>query len=393
MGRNKKMAEAIAVYLSSSGITSIYGPTDADKVAANVLYHSGGLDQTFTQGSTTILSDDDSNDDYVWNLLGYAGETEASTSGFLPSTVIHRYIPYAGEATVNLTDSSSVLLYSKDGPQARFNQYFLPAANQISGTGSLVFSSAITGAAAGFTKLKIYVAGAFPTGSTGSKLTIVSGSTPIITYTSASLFDSIDTTASFRSTFINGISSSLPSASDMIGITLPVGYAGLTTSASYTITITGSLTPTASGNNLYILSASANPGFVTGTFLHNTIAQGINGSQVSSASGLTSSIGSGFQTLANYISASSVSTGVDLYAKYNGGTAYSIAVSGSNNKIKKTSGINYFQFEPYFVTASFTTASLGTAASAVTITYSSSATTATLNSWAPGVIVYITGSN
>lgn len=389
-GRKLRKQKEVAVALESAGITNIASAdaasiTNSGYIIDTVTYGSGSANTVFTEGSTTLLSDVNSSGDYVWNLLGYAGETSANAAGFIPSNAIHRYIPYAGATSVNLTDSSPVILYTKDGPLGRFNQFYLPtAAKTASGTGSLVFSSAISGAAAGFTKLKIFVAGALPTGSTGSTLFVVSGSTPIITYTSSSTADPVNTTASFPAIFPYGISGSLPDVGDQLSITLPIGYAGLAATASYLITLTSSLTPTASGNNMYIVAGAAGVNF-TGSTFHSILRQGINGTSIAT----TSSVGSSFANLSGYVSASDSVAGVSLFAKQNGGTAYSIAVSGSNNKIKKVAGINYFQFQPFFVTASFNTASMGT----LTITYSSSADTYNLNSFTPGIIVYITGSN
>jgi hypothetical protein len=383
-GRRLRRKKTINVALVAAGITSSIPVADSANVTNVAFFASGAVDTTFAEGSTTLLSDSVSGGDYVWQLLGYSGETSANSAGFLNSSAIHRYISYAGQVQRSLTDSAPVILYSKDGPKARFNQAYVPTANRVEGTGSIVFSSAISGAAGNLPKLAIYVAGAFPTASTGTSLTILSGSTAIITYTSSSLSDPINTTASFPAAFPFGISGSLPASGDRLSITLPFGYGGLTTSASYTITITGSLSPTASGNNLYIVSGSGGIN-LTGSTFHSILRQGINGTALST----TSSIGSGFTSLSSYVSASNSAIGVSLFATQNGGTAYSIAVSGSNNKIKKTSGVNYFQFQPYLQYTSFNTASMGT----LTVRYSSSADTATLNSWAPGVIVYITGTS
>jgi hypothetical protein len=102
-------------------------------------------------------------------------------------------------------------------------------------------------------------------------------------------------------------------------------------------------------------------------------------------------LGSGFLALSSYISAVSASntTGVNLFARYTGLSGGSITVSGSNNKIKKTQGSTNFLFEPYLISASFPTASLET--SAITMSYSTPP--GQYNSFAPGILIYITGSD
>ena len=384
-GRRLRRAKIINLALEAAGITS--GATVADNANLTDLsfYGKGGISPTITTGSTTVLADSASNSDYVWDILGYSGETDAYNSGFIRSSTVRRYIPLAGEADVTVsTVSSSVLLYSADGPLARFNQYYLPSANKINGTGSITFTSVISGAAGGLTKLRVYVAGAFPTASVGATLSIISGSTTLLTYTSSSIADPVNTTASFSSSFAAGISGSLPAVNDILKITLPAGYSGLTTSASYTIIVTSSLPVVTSSNTMYITTGSGGVN-VTGSTFHTILRKGINAEAIS----LTSSFGDGFSNLYSYVSASDSTAGVSLYARNNGLYGRQIAVSGSSNKIKKIANSTYFQFEPYYQTVAFNAAGMST----LKIVYSSSANTATLNSFAPGVIVYITGSS
>lgn len=383
-GRRLRTRKIILSYLYNSGISGSVPASDGSEVTKLSLYASGGSTPVITTGSTVLLSDAVSDQDYVWDLLGYSGETTANASGFLNSSAIRSYIPLAGQADQTISNiSSSVLMYSVDGPSAKFNQFYLPTANKIAGTGSMTFTSVISGAAGNLPKLRIYVAGAFPTASTGATISIISGSTTLLTYSSSSLDPAPAATASLDATLSPGISGSGPAAGDKIGIILPINYAYLTTTSSYTIEIiTGSLiTPPA--NTMYIVTGAAGIN-LTGSTLHTIIRQGINGATLS----LTSSFGTGFSTLNSYISASSSTSGVSLYATYPGLSGRQIAISGSNNKIKKIAGINYLQFEPYYQSVGFNTASMST----LKIVYSSSAATANLNSFVPGVIVYITGS-
>ncbi len=178
-GRRKRLAEAVrGEVLTPAGLSSYL---DADlgvassqtKIALTALYASGGLTPSFVNGSTTVLSDEVSNADGNWTLIGYDGETDANativtgSTVFLPSTTIHRYLPYPGpEITITVvTQSVPALIYSSDGPQGYFNQSYLPTVSQTSSVGILTFASQITGAAAGMPRLKITVAGAVPTGS------------------------------------------------------------------------------------------------------------------------------------------------------------------------------------------------------------------------------------
>ena len=63
-------------------------------------------------------------------------------------------------------------------------------------------------------------------------------------------------TSSLLSSNAKGIAASAPVADDTLTITLPTGYAGLAAPASYVIKLTASLTPAASGNNLFMSSST-----------------------------------------------------------------------------------------------------------------------------------------
>lgn len=201
-GHRKRKADIVAAALVSAGLTSSAGladylaadqgnTTNTGKVVATALFGSGAVGATFTEGSQTVLSDAVSNVDGNWSLFGYTGETSANTAGFFKSNTIHRYLPYPGVVQTTLTDSVPVVIYSKDGPQGYYDSAYLPTTAQVNGSGSLRFANQITGAAGSQTKLRIWVAGAVPTGSTGSKVTIYTGSngaggTALLTFSASS---------------------------------------------------------------------------------------------------------------------------------------------------------------------------------------------------------------
>lgn len=181
-GHRKRKADIVAGSLVSAGLTN-YLPADqgntvnTGKVVATALYGSGAVGATFTEGSTAVLSDAVSNVDGNWTLIGYAGETSARAAGFFASNTAHRYLPYPGETTTLLTDTTPVVLYSKDGPQGYFDPAYLPSAAQINGSGSVRWAAAnITQSATGLKNLVVYVAGAVPTGAIGSTITVLTGS-------------------------------------------------------------------------------------------------------------------------------------------------------------------------------------------------------------------------
>jgi len=197
-GHRKRKAGIIGTTLASAGLTNFL-PADqgntvnTGRVVSTALYGSGAAGAIFVEGSTTILSDAVSNTDGNWSLMGYAGEASANAAGFLKSDSVHRYLPYPGVAQTIVTDSVPVVIYSKDGPQGYYNSAYLPTAAQVNGSGSLRFANQITGAAgSGQTKLRVWIAGAVPTGSTGSKVTIFTGSngpagTALLTFSASAI--------------------------------------------------------------------------------------------------------------------------------------------------------------------------------------------------------------
>ena len=180
-GHRKRKAAAVRIELQSANLTNYLSADQGNtvntgKVVATALYGSGNVGATFTEGSTTVLSDIASNADGNWTLMGYTGESSANAAGFFKSNTIHRYLPYPGVAQTVLTDAAPVVIYSKDGPQGYYGSAYLPTAAQVIGSGSLRFSNTITGAATPQTKLRVWIAGAVPTGSVGSVVTIYTGS-------------------------------------------------------------------------------------------------------------------------------------------------------------------------------------------------------------------------
>ena len=179
--RRLKKNQIGAIVLIPAGLTNVangdtLSTTNISYLQNDALYSVDGVSPSFTEGSTDLLTDAVSNGDGLWTLMGYAGETTANTSGFFKSGTIHRYLPYAGATTTALTDSTTVVIYSKDGPQSYFNQFYAPTTAQVNGSGSLRFANQITGAAGAQTKLRVWIAGGVPTGSVGSTVTVFTGS-------------------------------------------------------------------------------------------------------------------------------------------------------------------------------------------------------------------------
>jgi hypothetical protein len=190
------MRRQIGAYvLQPAGLTNVASAdvtnaTSINYLQQDALYSFDGVTPTFTEGSQTLLSDAISNSNSSWTLMGYGGETSAAAAGFIPSNVIHRYLGDAGDAQVTRTDSTPVVLYSHDGPQGYMNQYYLRSANQVIGTGSIRLGNQITGSGIGFTKLRVWIAGAIPTGAVGSTLTVFTGANgpagaPLLTFSAS----------------------------------------------------------------------------------------------------------------------------------------------------------------------------------------------------------------
>lgn len=211
-GHRKRKAQIVASTLSAAGNLTNYLSADqgntvnTGKLVSTALFGSGAVGATFTEGSTTILSDATSNTDGNWTLMGYSGETSANTAGFLKTGTVHRYMPYPGTSQITWTDTTPVVIYSKDGPQGYYDPAYLPTAAQVNGSSSLFWAAAnITQSAAssGHPKLKVWIAGAVPTGAIGSTVTVLTGSPPtsvLITFSASAT--SLMQTASFNTSSI-----------------------------------------------------------------------------------------------------------------------------------------------------------------------------------------------
>jgi hypothetical protein len=183
-GHKKRKAGAVGISLQSAGLTN-YLPVDRSntlntgKVTSNSLFSSGTTGASFIEGSTTILSNNVSNTDGNWTLMGYAGESAANAAGFLKTNTVHRYLVYPGVPSVTYTDTTPVVIYSKDGPQGFFNPAYLPTGAQADGTGSIQWlATNITQSAGSQSYLRVWIAGSVPTGSTGATVRVTYGFPP-----------------------------------------------------------------------------------------------------------------------------------------------------------------------------------------------------------------------
>jgi hypothetical protein len=183
-GHRKRKAGMVGQTLAAAGLTNYLAADQTNtvntgKITATALYGSGATGASFNEGSTSILPDSISNGDSNWSLMGYAGETSANAAGFFNSNTIHRYLPYPGAVDTSLTDKTPVILYSKDGPQGYYDPAYLPTAAQVNGSGSLAWTAAnITQSMTGKTSLRVWIAGAVPTGAVGSVINVLTGSPP-----------------------------------------------------------------------------------------------------------------------------------------------------------------------------------------------------------------------
>lgn len=195
--RRVERAQIGAYVLQPAGLTNVASgdatnPVSIGYLQADALYSAEGITPTFTEGSQTLLSDAVSNADGLWTAISaaYLGEATANSLGFVPSNVIHRYFPYPGAGNTTQTDQSAVVIYSKDGPQGKYNPAYLPTAAQTVGTGSLTFiATNISKSAGTLPRLIVWVAGTVPTGAVGSTITVLTGAsfnTTALTFTASS---------------------------------------------------------------------------------------------------------------------------------------------------------------------------------------------------------------
>jgi hypothetical protein len=184
-GHRKRKADLIRKYvLTPQGLTNV---SEADRGAianqnnlVNIAISSkGGFSPTFTNASTTLLSDAVSNAAGIFSKASLTGETTnvglfttASMSGAIglqnnALTTKHYYFPAMGTQTdlsssAANTPASPVIIYSYNGPQADYVPYYLGGTLQ---TASMLFNISITGAAANSpTHVVVYVGGELAAG-------------------------------------------------------------------------------------------------------------------------------------------------------------------------------------------------------------------------------------
>lgn len=175
-GPKKKKAALFRLYVSNpAGYAGSITAAEQIGETANQLnlaiYASGGYAPTFTNGSTTLLSDAKSNQDNCFTRAGLTGETtQAALGAFVSSSmsgaiginssVKHYYFPKVSSSQVSVSTGLPIIIYSGDGPRAKYVPYYQGAA--IS-TASILFDSKITGSGAP-THISVYVGGELATG-------------------------------------------------------------------------------------------------------------------------------------------------------------------------------------------------------------------------------------
>jgi hypothetical protein len=248
-GHRKRKADLLRSYVFPNGMTNTSeadrgNTTNQNNLINLAVYASGGYSPTFTQGQATTLSDAISNTDGAWSGTGVNGASGVSggeTTFGIPSTTKHYSMPVPGTANAAYTSiSSSVIVYSKDGPQASYSPYYI--SNGVNGTASISFNNTITGAAGTFSKLKIIVGGAINSSSAGSdNVNIYTGSvTSVATKFNAGLVLT-SSTAIYMSASVN--TASLLGASDVLRIVFSSSAthaSSTTTSIGWWVYVTGS---------------------------------------------------------------------------------------------------------------------------------------------------------
>jgi hypothetical protein len=173
-GHRKRRAAALRIeVLNPAGLTNLpaseAGNTTNLNNLINISYYSrDGVAPTFTAAATELLSNAISNADGAWTKAGLTGETTnagtfvvTSISGSVgvSATSKHYYFPAVGGTQTVLSGatsiSSSVIIYSPEGPQASYVPYYLGG---TAATASIKFGTAITGAGSP-THVIVYVAG------------------------------------------------------------------------------------------------------------------------------------------------------------------------------------------------------------------------------------------
>jgi len=187
-GHRKRKAAALRIeVLNPAGLTNVSeadrGNTTNQNNLMNISFYSrDGVTPTFTNASTTLLSNAISNADGAFTLAGLptgsftlSGET-TTTGAFVSSSLSgtigilggtstkHYYFPAVGAAETNLSSSNApsapIIIYSGEGPQASYVPFYLGG---TAATASIRLGSQITGAGAP-THISVYVGGQLATG-------------------------------------------------------------------------------------------------------------------------------------------------------------------------------------------------------------------------------------
>lgn len=169
-GHRKRKAAAVRLeVLNPAGLTNA---SEADRGILNrqnnllniSIYSKDGVTPTFTNGSTTLLSDNISNGDNAFGLAGLTGETtnagvfnSGSLSGAIgiDSSTKHYYFPAVGSLGQSLSVNPPLIIYSPEGPQAKYVPYYLGG---TAATASFFFDSKITGSGTA-SHVAVYIGG------------------------------------------------------------------------------------------------------------------------------------------------------------------------------------------------------------------------------------------
>ena len=180
-GHRKRKAAALRIeVLNPAGLTNVSeadrGNTTNQNNLMNISFYSrDGVTPTFTNASTTLLSNAISNADGAFTLAGLTGETtnvgafvSSSLSGAIGilggTSTKHYYFPAVGAAGTDLSSSNApsapIIIYSGEGPQASYVPFYLGG---TAATASIRLGSQITGAGSP-THISVYVGGQLATG-------------------------------------------------------------------------------------------------------------------------------------------------------------------------------------------------------------------------------------
>jgi len=178
-GHRKRKAAALRIdVLNPAGLTNVSeadrgNTTNQNNLMNIAIYSRDGVTPTFTNASTTLLSNAISNADGAFTKAGLTGEVtnagtfiSSSLSGAIgiTATAKHYYFPAVGAAGTNLSSSNApsapIIIYSGEGPQASYVPFYLGG---TAATASIRLGSQITGAGVP-THISVYVGGELATG-------------------------------------------------------------------------------------------------------------------------------------------------------------------------------------------------------------------------------------